>query len=174
MTLAQLRTFCSPKGFWGDKWHWQEEPFVIDNWQVATNGHVLIAVYVSRPLKQLATLEKCANRDMIAEWLSMQIPEQKYSTEDLKIFLGGDIKNHPELPMVFSGCRVDSNYMRKVFTLADEPYRYSIVDLQGGGRLHFRFNKVIAMIMGMREINESDPRYEPKSLQVNQSQPVSR
>jgi|SRR6185369_3980486 len=177
MTVLQLRKFCAPRGFHPTA-QWLEEPFRIDNWQIATNGHVLIAAYGKRHLTQLATLEKCANRDMITEWLELQIPEQKYSTEDLKAFLDSNAyQEPPELlssPMVFNGYRIDGNYVRKVFALTNEPYRFSIVDLSGGGRIHFRFNKVIALVMGMREISELDPRYEPKPLQVNQPQTVLR
>src|SRR6267154_418293 len=166
ISLEQLSKFCAPKGFHPTA-SWQEEPFQIESWQIATNGRVLVAVYAPQASVKLATLEKCSNRDLILEWLSVEIPEQNYSTEHLKEFLVHKTVSETEYgsdPMVFNGCRIDGNYLRNVFALINEPYRFSIGRFSSGGMFHFRFSKIIAIIMGMIQISDLDTRYEPKAI----------
>lgn len=160
MEIGTLNKFCGYEGF-------MENPFQIGEWQIATDGYVLVAEY-SGMHPQLKQLEYGNNRDMILKWLEVEIPDKKYSTDHLMGFLGQG--GFAADPVIFSGHRVDRNKLREAFTLAENEYSFCPQVVMGGARLHFRFGKIIALVMGMREPSPDDPRYEPKLIQEKVSQ----
>jgi len=174
MTLEQLQKFCKSKETLPSASSWQEGPFSIDKWQVATDGYILIAAMGHHRLTQLPELEKGGNREKILEWISFPIPTEKYSLEHLQGFLGDKPSTECAHPMIFSGHRIDRAKLYIVASMATLPYSFSIRKERYHHCFHFQFGSVIAMIMGMIEHSESDPRYEPKPLQVNQPQIVLR
>ncbi len=163
MTLEQLENFC------GNKSEFTKKPFAIEKWRVATDGFTLVAENGISPIK-LPELEPCANREYILKMLSMAIPPAEYSIDHLKGFLGDDLEAHKSEPILFNGHRVDKIKLRKVFSMCDEPYRFTVVFTKHGletlHTLHFQFGKTILLVVGMREPMTSDPRYEPLPVKI--------
>lgn len=157
MTLEQLEKFC------GSARQFTKKPFCIEKWRVATDGFSLVAENGFSSIK-LPELEPCANREYIIKLLSVAVPPAEYSIDHLKGFLGDSETEIPE-PILFNGYRVDKAKLRKVFSICDEPYRFTVsFDKQPRETLHtmhFQFSKTIMLIMGMRDPANSDPRYEP-------------
>jgi len=70
-----------------------------------------------------------------------------------------------EIPMKFNGYRVDRPKLWKIMSIADESYRFTVIEVEYGARFTFQWGKVIAVLMGLRNPSTDDPRYEPKLIQ---------
>lgn len=165
MTLEQLEKFCSDPRDRAPEF--TRKPFLVEGWRIATDGFTLVAENGFSSIK-LPELEPCANRDYILKLLAVESPLIRYSIDHLKGFLG-DNETVLQEPILFNGHRVDKTKLRKVFTLCDEAYSFAVSFNDHGNEkvhtLHFRFGKIIAIVMGMREPSPDDPRYEPKLIQ---------
>lgn len=169
MRIDQLEKFCAPAGFHPTA-SWQEKPFAIDNWRVATDGYILIADGEFNQAK-LPQLEESSNKEMIREWLNFPIGGLQYSTEHLSGFCEAKFPKisteYFKEPAMFFGYRVDVQKIRKVLTIAPSSYQYSVrKDSQLNHCFHFRFGRIVALIMGLRNADSSDAFYEPKEITI--------
>lgn len=155
MTLEQLEKFCGTDEYHSD---FVKKPFSVNKWRVATDGHILIAENGASSIK-LPQLELGSNKDTILKLLSVQVPETKYSRDHCLAFLGNMEEIDYEIPMQFNGNRVDKPKLWKIMSVASESYRFTITE---GPCFTFQFGKVTAVLMGLRNADSLDPKYEPK------------
>jgi hypothetical protein len=165
MTIKEMKRFCAHHG----QHEFLNEPFRLagqkNNLVIASDGSSLLAVEVANNAIPLTlSVVNGSNAEKITKWLSVEIPDTKYSTEDLDNFLKPNSEREEADPISFGGYRIDRVKLRSVFTLADEPYRYMITDDGHGHRFCFKFSRYTALIMGMRDARDSDPKYTPKVI----------
>lgn len=174
MTLAEMKKFCAAKGqYAGGRMEWAEEPFRLGDYIGATNGHVFVAE--KRPIAEGANVPEIPKDKQKGptRWLKVETPKVEYSTEHCLGFCGPK-ENGPKDsygfgkeflcsdPMRFNGHCVDRRYIRQIMESCGETYRYTYDAKEK--MFTFKSKGMTFVLMGMRETQESDPRYTPKAV----------